>query len=116
MATSRGATIIICSRPDQFHRLQGEFPSDWGRCFLAIAPEPDIQNALIEMRHRSLALSAEKPSERRGKLPGLAVRIGRTICRSWFCRNLRSFLVVVICWFRAVGGVGRPDIVIELVT
>ncbi|MCI2394196.1 glycosyltransferase family 2 protein [Aliiroseovarius sediminis] len=54
-----GATVIICSHPDEFQRVQKDLPSDWGRCFLAIAPEGDIQAALVSMRHRSLAAHAE---------------------------------------------------------
>ncbi|WP_298564881.1 glycosyltransferase family 2 protein [uncultured Aliiroseovarius sp.] len=54
-----GATIIICARPDDFSRLAKDFPPDWGRCFLAVASEDDIQTTLVSLRHRSLAMRAE---------------------------------------------------------
>lgn len=54
-----GGTVVICSRPDQFSTISANFPKSWGRCFLAVAPEQDIQKALVSMRHRSLAAQAE---------------------------------------------------------
>ncbi len=54
-----GATILICSRPDEFDKLAKVMPDDFGRLLLAIAPEQDIQAALIAARHRSLAKRAE---------------------------------------------------------
>ena len=98
-----GATIIICSRPDQFQHLQHEFPSDWGRCFLAIAPEPDIQNALIEMRHRSLALSAENrvsdAESCRGLQSGSVVRFAAAgfvaICAVFLLSSFVGFVLLV---------------------
>lgn len=53
------ATVIICSRPDEFDRVTPFFPADFGRVRLAIAPEEEIQAALIGMRHRALAQRAE---------------------------------------------------------
>ena len=54
-----GATVVICSRPDQFSALARQLPARFGKVRLAIAPEADIQTALIAMRHRSLAQKAE---------------------------------------------------------
>lgn len=54
-----GATVIICSQPDEFPRLAKEMPDRFGRLHLAVAPEEDIQMTLIGMRHRSLAQRAE---------------------------------------------------------
>lgn len=54
-----GGTVVICSRPDEFQRICQNFPASWGKCFLAVAPEEDIQTALLSMRHRSLARLAE---------------------------------------------------------
>ena len=54
-----GATVLICSRPDEFETLTQFMPDDFGRLHLAIAPEDDIQAALIAARHRSLAKRAE---------------------------------------------------------
>ncbi len=54
-----GATVIICSRPKEFTRIAAEMPKEFGNIRLAIAPEEDIQDALIIARHRSLAHQAE---------------------------------------------------------
>ena len=54
-----GATVMICSRPDEFEALKTRLPANFGRVHLAIAPEEDLQAALIAARHRSLAKRAE---------------------------------------------------------
>lgn len=54
-----GATVIICSRPDEFKALAARMPAGFGRLHLAVAPEAELQNALIAARHRSLAYRAE---------------------------------------------------------
>ncbi len=54
-----GATLVICSRPDEFETLQPDLPAEFGQVRLAVAPEPDIQAALIAARHRALAHKAE---------------------------------------------------------
>ena len=54
-----GATVVICSRPDEFESLLEDLPAEFGPVHLAIAPEEDIQNALVRARHRSLARRAE---------------------------------------------------------
>ncbi len=54
-----GATVVICSRPDEFSRLLPGFPQSFGRVRLAVAPEEDIQAALVAARHRALAGRAE---------------------------------------------------------
>ncbi len=54
-----GATVVICSRPAEFAELQRWLPQDFGPVRLAVAPEPDIQAALIAARRRSLAGRAE---------------------------------------------------------
>ena len=54
-----GATVVICSRPDEFDNLLKEMPEEFGEVRLAVAPEEDIQHALIAARHRSLARKAE---------------------------------------------------------
>ncbi len=54
-----GATVVICSRPDEFDQLRKEMPAEFGHVHLAIAPEEDIQHALIAARHRSLSRLAE---------------------------------------------------------
>ncbi len=54
-----GATVVICSRPDEFATLREDLPEEFGEVHLAIAPEEDIQHALIAARHRSLSRMAE---------------------------------------------------------
>jgi len=54
-----GATVVICSRPDEFARLSPNLPETFGRVRLAVAPEEDIQAALVAARHRALAGRAE---------------------------------------------------------
>jgi len=86
-----GATIVICSRPDEFERLSKHFPHNWGRCVLAIAPEEDIQTALIALRHRSLANRAES-------------RVNEAeSCRGWqrgaVARLVASFFIVLCAAF-----------------
>jgi glycosyltransferase XagB len=54
-----GATVIICSRPDEFARLAPTLPGTFGRVRLAVAPEEDIQTALVAARHRALTGRAE---------------------------------------------------------
>lgn len=53
------ATVVICSRPDEFAQIASELPEEFDRVHLAVAPEEDIQNALVAARHRSLARKAE---------------------------------------------------------
>ncbi len=54
-----GATVVICSRPDEFASLRQRMPAEFGEVRLAVAPEEDIQHALVAARHRSLARKAE---------------------------------------------------------
>ncbi|GHE99306.1 glycosyl transferase [Aliiroseovarius zhejiangensis] len=85
-----GATIVICSRPDDFARLSRDFPASWGRCFLAIAPEGDIQNALVSMRHRSLAIQAE-------------TRVSDAeSCRGWRAGSVARFAAALVIGLGAV--------------
>ncbi|WP_371168341.1 glycosyltransferase family 2 protein [Aliiroseovarius sp. 2305UL8-7] len=98
-----GATVVICSRPDRFQYLKEEFPSEWGRCFLAIAPEQDIQRALIEMRHRSLAIRAESRvsdaescrSWRSGSVARLAAALLIAVCAVFMLSSFVGFVLLV---------------------
>ena len=54
-----GATVVICSRPAEFPRLIHWLPESFGQVRLAVAPERDIQAALVAARHRALAGRAE---------------------------------------------------------
>ncbi len=54
-----GATVLICSRPDEFGRITPHVPAGLGKVLLAVAPEDQIQAALVAARHRALAQRAE---------------------------------------------------------
>ena len=102
--TVGGATVVICSRPDEFLELSLAFPADWGRCFLAIAPEGDIQAALVAMRHRSLAIRAEtRVSEaescrgwRAGSVARMAAALVIGLCAVFVISTFAGFLTLVI--------------------
>ncbi|UWQ00914.1 glycosyltransferase [Aliiroseovarius crassostreae] len=83
-----GGTVVICSRPDEFEALQKEFPAHWGRSFLAIAPEEDILDSLVAMRHRALTQRAE-------------TRVaGHESCRGWNPRTViryAALLLAILC-------------------
>ncbi len=72
-------TVVVCSRPDEFATLQREFPAHWGRTFLAIAPEEDILDRLVAMRHRTLTQRAENRVA------------GHESCRGWNSKNVLRY-------------------------
>lgn len=96
-------TVIICSRPDEFETLKREFPAHWGRCFLAIAPEEDILDRLVAMRHRTLTQRAENRvaghESCRGWRPKTVLRNAFTVCLIlavlFFYSTLLGFSVLV---------------------
>ncbi len=102
--TVGGATVIICSRPDEFTRLSRGFPAGWGRCFLAVAPERDIQAALLAMRHRSLAQLAEtRVSDaescrgwRAGSVARFAAALVIGLCAVFLISSFAGFLTLVV--------------------
>lgn len=55
-----GGTVLICSRPDEFAAIRAKVPEAFGRVHLAVAPEGDIQTALIAARNRHLSRRAEQ--------------------------------------------------------
>lgn len=78
-------TVVICSNPDEFEMLKREFPAHWGRTFLAIAPEEDILDRLVAMRHRTLTQRAENRVA------------GHESCRGWNPRTvLRHALTLAL--------------------
>ncbi|MCK0141948.1 glycosyltransferase family 2 protein [Aliiroseovarius sp. F20344] len=84
------ATIVICSRPDQFTELSKHFPATWGKCYLAIAPEEDIQKTLVDLRHRSLAQRAES-------------RVAASeSCRTWSQTAVMRFSLALVLLISAV--------------
>ncbi|PID37479.1 MAG: glycosyl transferase [Rhodobacterales bacterium] len=54
-----GGTVVIFSRPEDFDTLKAGFPESFGTVRLALAPERELQEALVAARHRSLAILAE---------------------------------------------------------
>ena len=54
-----GALVIATSRPDRFEQLRSEHPDALGGALMSIAPEYDIQNALIETNRDTLVERAE---------------------------------------------------------
>lgn len=54
-----GATVIASSRPQDFGRLRASLPEGLGQFMLAVAPEKQIQEALLRTRQRRLANRAE---------------------------------------------------------
>ncbi|MDA5093530.1 glycosyltransferase [Aliiroseovarius sp. KMU-50] len=76
-------TVVICSQPDNFETLQQEFPKHWGRTFLAIAPEEDILERLVAMRHRTLTQRAENRVS------------GHESCRGWNPKAVLRYAVLV---------------------
>lgn len=54
-----GALVIATSRPDRFELLRDQYPDELGSALMAIAPEYDIQNALIETNRDTLIVRAE---------------------------------------------------------
>lgn len=54
-----GATVIASSRPQDFGRLRASLPEGLGHFMLAVAPEKQIQEALLRTRQRRLATRAE---------------------------------------------------------
>ncbi|MCP5036296.1 MAG: glycosyltransferase [Rhodobacteraceae bacterium] len=85
-----GATVIICSRPDEFEEIAKDLPAEFGKTQLAIAPEDQIQNALIRARHRSLAHKAE-------------TRVaGNESCRNWDQGTIGRVTIAVILFVTAL--------------
>lgn len=56
---SGGATVIVTARPEEFDRVRAALPAGFGPAILALAPERDIQLALIRARAAALARRAE---------------------------------------------------------
>lgn len=54
-----GALVVATSRPDRFETLRAQYPEQLGTALMAIAPEHDIQDALIETNRNTLIERAE---------------------------------------------------------
>ena len=53
------ATIVATSRPEDFAELRSSLPPDFGPVLMVVAPESEIQRALLRARQRTLARRAE---------------------------------------------------------
>ena len=53
------ALAVATSRPDRFEQLQKQYPDQLGTALMAIAPEYDIQHALVEVNRAALIERAE---------------------------------------------------------
>lgn len=70
-----GRLVLICSHPDDLDKIVAQLPPQPRPPRLAVAPEADIQAALVAMRHRDLASFAES-------------RVDEDIsCRNWNPRS-----------------------------
>lgn len=54
-----GAVVVIAARPGDFGALRPHLPAEFGKVCLAVAPDHDIQTALIAARRRALIARAE---------------------------------------------------------
>lgn len=54
-----GVTLIATARPEQFTRLAGDLPPDYGPYRMALAPERDVHGALLARRQTALIRRAE---------------------------------------------------------
>ena len=84
-----GALVIATSKPDQFEQLRGKLPPELGTVLMAIAPEHDIQNALIETHSDALIERAET------RVPDAES------CRSWNPGRMLRYTVAAVLAFLA---------------
>jgi len=98
-----GATVVICSRPDEFDRLAPRLAVAFGRVMRAVAPEASIQAALIAARHRALALRAE-------------TRVAaHESCRTWQAGPAWRWSVAILTAIAAVA-IAAPVVAFALLT
>ncbi|MCK4711681.1 MAG: glycosyltransferase, partial [Marinosulfonomonas sp.] len=84
-----GAYVIVTSRPDQFERVRGELPSELGAVLMAIAPEHEIQAAMMHNRREALVERAE-------------TRVSdKESCRSWNAGKLARYTTAAALAFLA---------------
>ncbi|WP_456391195.1 glycosyltransferase family 2 protein [Profundibacter sp.] len=82
-----GALVIATSRPDRFAQLQAQHPDELGSALMAIAPENDIQNALIECNRDRLIERAET------RVPSAES------CRTWDAKRMLRLTITAILVF-----------------
>lgn len=79
-----GATIFATARPEQFVALTQDLPLSLRPALMGLAPDRDIQNALLRSRQSALVRKAET-----------RVR-ARESCRSWHVPVLRRWVLSVL--------------------
>lgn len=98
-----GATVIVTSRPEEFSRISENLPSSLRPALLAIAPERDLLDALIEARSAKLIHRAEtKVSEEES-------------CRAWDGRKFRRWAVSILALL-GMGLLVAPIIAFSILT
>ena len=84
-----GAIVIATSKPDQFDRVRSELPPELGTVLMAIAPEQDIQAALIKIFRTPLTQQAET------RVPA------DESCRSWDPKLMLRYTLTFVFTFLA---------------
>lgn len=84
-----GACVVVTSRPDQFERVRGLLPDDLGTVLMAIAPEHEVQSALVQCRRDALVERAET-----------RVPVGES-CRTWNAGRLARYSAAAALAFLA---------------
>ena len=79
-----GATVIASSRPQDFAGFSTTLPEGIGHVMLAVAPEHEIQTALLRIRQRRLATRAET-----------RVAPGES-CRNWRTSSMARFALAAL--------------------
>ncbi|MFV2002443.1 MAG: glycosyl transferase, partial [Paracoccaceae bacterium] len=78
------ATLIATARPEGFAELLPELPHDFGPVMMVVAPESEIQRAVLRLRQRALAVCAQE-------------RVAaRESCRGWQSRSMARFVAVIL--------------------
>ena len=82
-----GALVIATSRPDRFEMLRNKYPAELGGALMAIAPEHDIQNALMATHRDTLIEHAET------RVPV------EESCRTWDSNRMLRFTIAAALIF-----------------
>lgn len=97
------ATVITTAHPEEFEQIKAELPPALQPALLAIAPERDVLDALVDIRSSRLIHMAEtKVAENES-------------CRSWNGRQFRHWAVAVLAMLLA-GGLIAPAVTFGALT
>lgn len=86
-----GATVIVTARPEDFRRREEELPAGLKPALMAVAPERDLLDALVELRSCQLTRRAE------------ARTASAESCRAWDGRRFRRYALGVLAGLAAAG-------------